>query len=119
MWMMLQQDVPGDYVIATGKSHTVGAFLRAAFERADLNPYYDENDESRVEYDEQYNRPHEVDCLLGCADKAYRVLGWAPKTGFAELVHMMVDSDIELAKREARMKGNDDAERGETSLSVQ
>jgi GDPmannose 4,6-dehydratase len=90
MWMMLQQDEPDDFVIATGESHTVREFVERAFERVGLDW------ERYVEIDPRYYRPSEVDELRGDASKARRVLGWTPKTTFAGLVDLMVDADIQL-----------------------
>ena len=90
MWMMLQQDTPDDYVIATGQSHSVEDFLTEAFKHADLGdwrPY--------VEIDPRYFRPTEVDHLVGDASKAKRMLGWKPTVNFQELVAIMVDADLE------------------------
>jgi GDPmannose 4,6-dehydratase len=89
MWMMLQQDKPDDYVIATGETHSVREFLDCAFKRVNLD-WHD-----YVRYDERYARPAEVDLLLGDASKARRVLGWEPKVNFVDLVHMMVEHDLE------------------------
>ncbi|MQM01226.1 hypothetical protein Taro_033974 [Colocasia esculenta] len=94
MWMMLQQDEPGDYVVATEESHTVEEFLQAAFGYVGLNW------KDHVVIDKRYFRPAEVDNLRGDSTKTRRVLGWKPKVGFQELVKMMVDEDLELAKRE-------------------
>lgn len=94
MWLMLQQDKPDDYVVATDDSHTVEEFLKEAFGYVGL----DWND--HVLIDPRYFRPSEVDNLRGDSSKARRLLGWAPKVGFKQLVAMMVDSDLELAKRE-------------------
>ena len=94
MWLMLQQDRPEDYVIATGKTHSVREFLDEVFGRLDLdwNKY--------VEIDPRYYRPAEVDLLLGDSTKARKKLGWEPKVDFKELAEMMVETDWELAKRE-------------------
>ena len=94
MWLMLQQDRPEDYVIATGKTHSVREFLDEVFGRLDLdwNKY--------VEIDPRYYRPAEVDLLLGDSTKARKKLGWEPKVDFRELAEMMVETDWELAKRE-------------------
>ena len=94
MWLMLQQDRPEDYVIATGKTHSVREFLDEVFGRLDLdwNKY--------VEIDPRYYRPAEVDLLLGDSTKARKKLGWEPKVDFKELAGMMVETDWELAKRE-------------------
>jgi GDPmannose 4,6-dehydratase len=94
MWLMLQQGEPGDYVIATGKTQTVREFCEAAFAAAGMD-YRD-----YVEIDLRYYRPAEVDFLLGDAAKAERVLGWRPATQPDELVRLMVDADIELARQE-------------------
>jgi GDPmannose 4,6-dehydratase len=96
MWMMLQQDQPDDFVIATGETRSVRDFCAAAFDYAGLD-YRD-----YVVVDPLYFRPTEVDQLVGDAGKARRVLGWAPRTGFQELVHLMVDSDLKLLKRQRR-----------------
>jgi GDPmannose 4,6-dehydratase len=88
MWLMLQQDQPDDFVIATGETHSVREFCEIAFTRAGLD-YRD-----YVKTDERYMRPAEVDLLLGDASKAKRKLGWAPKTSFRELVELMVDEDL-------------------------
>jgi GDPmannose 4,6-dehydratase len=95
MWLMLQQDRPNDYVIATGYSYSVQQFLEAAFDRLGV-PW-----RGHLLTECGYERPTEVDCLCGDASKANKVLGWKAKIGFKELVTMMVDSDMELAKREA------------------
>jgi len=89
MWLMLQQDVADDYVIATGETHTVRELLELSFESAGLGPWQD-----YVERDPRFERPAEVDVLTGDATKARTNLGWKPKVGFAELVEMMVRSDL-------------------------
>ena len=89
MWLMLQQDKPDDYVIATGETHSVREFCVEAFRYVGLNW------QDYVEIDPRYFRPAEVDLLIGDASKAKRLLGWQPKTKFQELVHLMVDADIE------------------------
>ena len=88
MWLMLQQDEPGDYVIATGETHTVREFCQIAFAHAGLDY------EQYVTQDPRFMRPAEVDVLLGDASKAKRMLGWEPKVTFAQLVEMMVDTDL-------------------------
>jgi GDPmannose 4,6-dehydratase len=88
MWLMLQQDRPEDFVIATGETHTVREAVEIAFARADLHW------EEHVEIDPKYYRPSEVDVLLGDASKAKEKLGWEPKVRFRELVELMVDADI-------------------------
>jgi GDPmannose 4,6-dehydratase len=94
MWLMLQQDAPDDYVVATGESHSVGEFLDAAAACCGL-------DWTRfVETDPRYFRPTEVNHLLGDCSKAREKLGWKPRVGFQELVKMMVEHDLELAKQE-------------------
>jgi GDPmannose 4,6-dehydratase len=100
MWLMLQQDRPDDYVIATGRMHSVREFLELAFDRVKL-------DYSKyVEIDPRYCRPAEVDVLCGDASKARRLLGWEPKVGFEELVAMMIDADLELARKERLLADN-------------
>jgi len=94
MWLMLQQDGPDDYVIATGQTHSVREFLDVVFDRLELDW------QEHVETDPRYYRPAEVDLLLGDASKARRVLGWQPTVDFGQLVAMMVDADWELAKEE-------------------
>jgi GDPmannose 4,6-dehydratase len=94
MWMMLQHREPDDFVIATGESHSVREFLAIAFGLLDLD--YREY----VEHDSRYDRPAEVDVLLGDASKAERALGWKPRVGFEELVKIMVDADMVLARNE-------------------
>lgn len=88
MWLMLQQDTPDDYVIATGETHTVGEFLEEAFSYAGLDW------RKHLEIDPKYYRPTEVDLLIGDATKAQQLLGWAPKTTFKDLVRLMVDADM-------------------------
>ena len=100
MWLMLQQDEPDDFVIATGETHTVREFLEAAFAHAGLNW------EKYVEIDPRYFRPAEVDLLIGDASKAERVLGWKPKVKFEELVKLMVESDMKAL--EDRLSGKVD-----------
>ncbi len=93
MWLMLQQDEPDDYVIATGEAHAVHEFLGEAFSYVGLDWH------KLVEIDPKYYRPAEVDCLLGDASKARQKLGWQPKTKFKELVRLMVNADMEAAQR--------------------
>jgi len=93
MWLMLQQDTPDDYVIATGEAHSVRDYCEAAFSHVGLNW------EDHVRYDARYERPAEVDFLLGDASKAAKDLGWQPKVNFKELVAMMVDADREAVAR--------------------
>jgi GDPmannose 4,6-dehydratase len=93
MWLMLQQEAPDDFVIATGKSHSVKEFVQIAFDYAGLNW------EDHVEIDPAFLRPAEVDLLIGDSSKAKRELGWEPEVSFKELIKMMVDSDLEKLKR--------------------
>jgi GDPmannose 4,6-dehydratase len=94
MWLMLQQDKPDDYVIATGETHSVREFTEKVFSKLDLdyNKY--------VSIDPRYFRPTEVDVLLGDASKAKKALGWKPKVTFDALIDMMIATDMELAKKE-------------------
>jgi GDPmannose 4,6-dehydratase len=98
MWLMLQQPQPDDYVVATGESHSVKEFLEATFKHLGLDWG------AHVEVDRRYFRPSEVDHLLGDASRARQRLGWKPKVGFAELVKMMADADLELARREKTLR---------------
>ena len=98
MWLMLQQDEPGDYVVATGESHSVREFVEAVFGRLGL-------DWKRfVEHDPRYLRPAEVDFLQGDPSKAKRVLGWQPKVTFDQLVDRMIAHDMELARQEKTLR---------------
>jgi len=92
MWLMLQQDKPGDYVVATGIGATVKDFARVAFEHVGLN-YKD-----HVELDNRYNRPTEVDALIGDPSKAEKILGWKANTDWRSLSKLMVDADLALIK---------------------
>lgn len=94
MWLMLQQDEPEDFVIATGETHSVREFLDLAFEHVGLSS------SPHVEIDARYLRPSEVELLLGDASKAEEKLGWKPRTSFAELTKIMVESDWTRARRE-------------------
>ena len=94
MWRMLQQDQPDDYVIATGEGHTVREFCAEAFGLLDLDW------KQYVRHDPRYERPAEVDLLMGDAGKARRVLGWEPRVTFKGLVRLMVESDLKLARQE-------------------
>jgi GDPmannose 4,6-dehydratase len=89
MWMMLQQDTPDDYVVATGETRTVRELVEVAFERAGLDW------QKFVKIDSAFMRPAEVDLLVGTPEKAEKQLGWKPEVSFEEMIHMMVDSDIE------------------------
>jgi GDPmannose 4,6-dehydratase len=93
MWLMLQQDRADDYVIATGETHSVRECARVAFERVGLDW------EQYVVVDDAFKRPAEVDRLVGDASKARRELGWEPRTGFRELIELMVDADLKLLSR--------------------
>ena len=95
MWMMLQHDKPDDWVLATGTTQTVKDFVEEAFKIVNLEW------SDYVETSEKYYRPNEVNYLLGDSSKAQKELGWKPKTSFKDLVKIMVESDIELAKRES------------------
>jgi GDPmannose 4,6-dehydratase len=94
VWLMLQQDKPDDYVIATGQTHSVRDFLREAFEYVGID-----NFENYIIIDPELYRPAEVDYLKGKPDKARRVLGWEPKISFSELVRQMVDGDMSGQKK--------------------
>ncbi len=91
MWLMLQQDQPDDYVVATGETHQVREFVARAFEHVGIDDW-----ERFVQVDPRFFRPAEVDLLVGDASKAERVLGWRRKVGFAELVQRMVDNDLKI-----------------------
>lgn len=97
MWLMLQQENPDDYVVATNETHSVREFVAEAFSILDLDW------EKHVQHDSRYERPAEVDLLIGNPDKARRQLGWEPKVRFKELVRLMVDADMKLAERELKM----------------
>ena len=99
MWLMLQQPRGDDYVVATGEAHTVRELCERAFGHVGLDY------QRYVEIDPRYYRPAEVDHLLGDASKAERILGWRPRTSFAELVRGMMESDLALAERELRARG--------------
>jgi GDPmannose 4,6-dehydratase len=92
MWMMLQQDRPSDYVVATGVGATVQQFVEVAFAHAGLNW------QDHLEIDKKYIRPTEVDALIGDPSKAQRELGWSAKTHWQDLAKLMVDADLELGK---------------------
>lgn len=96
MWLMLQQDQPDDYVIATGETHSVREFCELAFGYVGLD-YRD-----YVVIDQRFMRPAEVDLLIGDASKARQKLGWQPRTTFPELVQMMVEADLQLVKEQMR-----------------
>ncbi len=90
MWRILQHDEGDDFVLATGETHSVREFVEAAFSHVDLDW------KEFVKYDARYERPAEVDVLIGDASKAKKILGWEPKVRFHELVRIMVDADMEL-----------------------
>jgi GDPmannose 4,6-dehydratase len=92
MWLMLQQEKPDDYVVATNETHSIREFLDLAFAHAGLAW------QKHVEIDPRYYRPAEVDLLIGDYAKAKKQLGWEPKTKFADLVKLMVDADLALLK---------------------
>jgi GDPmannose 4,6-dehydratase len=94
MWLMLQQDKPDDFVIATGAMHSVGDFALKAFSALDLDA------RDYIKHDPRYERPTEVDCLCGDATKARKVLKWEPTTTMPGLCEMMIDADMKLAERE-------------------
>ena len=94
MWLMLQQDQPDDFVIATGETHSVKEFVEMVFAKLNLDH------RKYVSIDKRYFRPSEVDALLGDATKARKVLGWQPKVSFEKLVDMMIEADMEMAKKE-------------------
>ena len=96
MWLMLQQETPDDFVVATGEAHTVQELVEVAFSRAGLDW------EKYIVIDPKFIRPAEVDLLIGDPAKAKAKLGWQPKTSFRELIHMMVDAD--MARLQARVK---------------
>ena len=97
MWLMLQQDQPDDYVVATNETHSVKEFCQEAFALLGLDW------EKYVKYDQRYERPSEVDQLIGNPAKAKQQLGWAPQVLFKDLVKIMVEHDLDLAKREAQI----------------
>ncbi len=94
MWLMLQQEKPDDYVVATGETHSVREFAEKVFEKLDLDY------KKYVDVDRKYFRPSEVDVLLGDASKARKALGWTPKVGFEQLIDMMIEEDMEIARKE-------------------
>jgi GDPmannose 4,6-dehydratase len=98
MWLMLQQDKPDDYVVATNETHSVREFCQETFGLLGLDW------EKYVVHDSRYERPAEVELLIGNPEKARRQLGWEPKVRFKDLVKIMVDADLVLAQNEARVK---------------
>ena len=95
---MLQQDRPDDYVCATGETHTIREFCEVCFGQLDLDW------KQYVKYDARYERPSEVELLIGDCSKLKKQIGWEPKVKFAELARIMVDADLELARQELAMK---------------
>ncbi|MBL9129227.1 MAG: GDP-mannose 4,6-dehydratase, partial [Verrucomicrobiales bacterium] len=98
MWLMLQQDAPDDYVVATNETHSVREFCEEAFGLLDLDW------QAHVRHDPRYERPAEVDLLIGNPAKAKKRLGWEPKVRFGELVKIMVDADLALARNELAVR---------------
>src|SRR5216683_1613702 len=99
MWMMLQQEQPGDYIVATGETHSVQDFLERVFHLLKLDW------RKHIETAPRYLRPSEVDLLQGDSSKTRRILGWKPRVNFEQLVEMMVEADLELAESELRSRG--------------
>ncbi|MDH5290370.1 MAG: GDP-mannose 4,6-dehydratase [Acidimicrobiia bacterium] len=97
MWLMLQRDTPSDYVVATGETHSVQEFCELAFSHVGLDW------RAHVVQDQRFMRPAEVDLLIGDPSRAANELGWKPRTGFAQLVGMMVEADLELVARQQRV----------------
>ncbi len=102
MWLMLQQDAPDDYVVATGEQHSIREFVEETFGLLDLDW------QEYVKIDPRYFRPAEVETLLGDSSKARRVLGWEPRISFKELVRLMVESDMKLAQQERLLRNAPD-----------
>jgi GDPmannose 4,6-dehydratase len=98
MWRILQHDRGDDFILATGQAHSVREFVEAAFAHVDLDW------KKYVRHDARYERPAEVDSLVGDAAKARKLLGWEPKVRFDELVRLMVDADLDLLSRETPRK---------------
>jgi GDPmannose 4,6-dehydratase len=112
MWLMLQQEEPDDYVIATGETHSVRELLEEAFSYAGIDWH------KHLEIDSRYYRPAEVDLLIGDASKAKRKLDWEAKTKFKDLVRLMVDADMETAKKEAHMNSYNTSSTLDTRRSI-
>lgn len=98
MWLILQQDKPDDYVIATGETHTVGEFLEAAFAQVGIEDW-----RAHFQHNPAFDRPAEVDLLIGDASKAKEVLQWQPSVTFAELVKIMVDAEMAILQNQAKV----------------
>jgi len=96
MWLMLQQEKPDDYVIATGETHTVGEFLQLAFKTVGIEDW-----QAHFRHNSQYDRPAEVDLLIGDASKAKKVLSWQPTVTFEQLVKIMVEAEMEILQGKA------------------
>jgi GDPmannose 4,6-dehydratase len=109
MWLMLQQDKPDDYVLATNEAHTVRDFVQHAFAHADLDW------KEFIKHDDRYERPAEVDLLIGDPAKAKKQLGWEPKVRFEELVKLMVDADLEMVRRDIEGSGAGRVKQSEVS----
>jgi GDPmannose 4,6-dehydratase len=99
MWMMLQQEHPADYVIGTGNTHSVNEFVESAFEHVGLEW------QKYVQIDPRYYRPADVDTLLADPEKARRELGWTHRTGFLDLVKLMVDAEMEALQASEKSLG--------------
>jgi GDPmannose 4,6-dehydratase len=91
MWLMMQQEKSGDYIISTGENHSIEDFLNIAFSHAGISDW-----KKYVKIDKEFYRPSEVHLLMGDYSKARKKLGWKPKVGFQDLVRMMVDADMRL-----------------------
>jgi len=98
MWLMLQQDKPDDYVIATGETHSVRELAQQVFQKLDLDY------EKYLAIDPRYFRPTEVDVLLGDFTKASMQLGWQPRIGFGELIDIMIATDMEISEKEKALR---------------
>jgi len=104
MWLMLKQEKPDDFVIATGENHSVREFLEEVFGLLNLDW------RRHVEIDQRYFRPAEVDYLLGDASKAAKVLNWKPRVTFKALAKMMLEADLKMARREKLLAEEDERE---------
>lgn len=98
MWLILQQEKPDDYVIATGETHTVGEFLQSAFAQVGIDDW-----QAHFQHNPAFDRPAEVDLLIGDANKAKTVLGWQPSINFAQLVKIMVDAEMAILQNQAQV----------------
>jgi GDPmannose 4,6-dehydratase len=99
MWLMLQQDAPDDYVVATGEAHSVAEFVECAFAEVGI-----ENWQDYVHQDPKFFRPAEVDLLIGDASKAREKLGWQPEVDFRTLVRLMVENDLKIEAAKAGLR---------------